>query len=439
MWPRSAQAATLGPRYVGIYFANGAYLPQWIPSELGPLNTLSKILAPAVGIEEVKSDLLVVSGLDNKPAHPNYPSEDGGGDHATGVAAMLTCAPCSQNGETSGISIDQVIANHYQMPLKSMQLGLTDGGASDKGFSAVYSANLSWSDANTWLPKITDAAAAFDLLFQNYDPTVSAQEAAKRRALKLSVLDEVETSATQLWNQLGATDRQKLDQWFTGIRQLEKRIEAGEASCGMVSPPAGGGGDLTAASALMIDVMAKGLICDRTRVMTLLLDHGFSDRSYGFINAGGAHHGASHHGRAAYPLEAISAYFNMAPGDVNRPAALAGHVGVDEVGNYEKMTTWQVEQFVKLAKALKDVVEPDGKTLLDKTIMFMSSDVSDGDEHWHEEMPVLMAGGGGGAITPGRHVRFDRGKVAGIHLACAQACGVPLTMFGDATSPLTLT
>lgn len=431
MSPRSAHAALPGPRYVGIYFANGAYLPLWFPSEVGTLSTLSPLLQP---LEPIKSKVLVVSGLDNKPAHPNYPSEDGGGDHSTGVTAMLTCAPCSQSGETSGISLDQVIANHYGTALPSLQLGCADGGVADKGFSAVYSANLSWSDDKTWLPKLVDPAAAFDLLFQGFDPAVSAQEAEKRRALKKSVLDEVKSSATQLWQRLGTTDRHKLDQWFTGIRQLEQRIQGGGASCGMVSPPTGGG-SFGETAELMVDLTAKALICDRTRVITLMLDHGFSSRSYDFIGAGGDHHGQSHHGRADYEYTKVGEYFDLPVGQ--RPPNLINFIGEDKSGGYEKITLWQVEQFAKLAQAL-DVMESDGKTVLDNTIMFMSSDVSDGDRHWHEEMPVLMAGGGGGAITPGRHVRFNRGSFAGVHLACAQACGVLIDKFGDATAPLSL-
>ena len=442
MWPGNAHAAVQAksPRYVALFFANGAYLPQWVPTEIGPLTKLPPLLTPA---EPIKKDLLVVSGLDNKPAHPNYPNESGGGDHATGVASMLSCAPCILGKTTCGITIDQVIANHYKTTLNSalpsMQLGLSTGSATDKGFSAVYSANMSWSNDTTWLPKVTDPAAVFDLLFAGFDPSVSAADAAARRALRKSVLDEVKSSATSIWQRLGTTDRHRLDQWFTGIRQLERSIDAGgTASCGKVSKPAGGTMAFQDLAPVMLDLMAKALICDRTRVMTMLLDNGFSGRSYAFLPGGGGnHHGLSHHGRVAYTQTRIGDYFRLS--DAMRPAKLTDFAGVDVVAGYEVITQWQVTQFTKLAQALQAAVEPDGKTVLDNTIMFMSSDASDGDRHWHEEMPVLMAGSGGGAIKPGRHVRFDRGGFADLHLACAKACGVPIDKFGvNSTSPLSL-
>lgn len=439
MLPRTARAADLGPRYVGLYWPNGAYIPQWVPTELGVLTKLPPLLQPAMPI---MSEILVISGLDNKPAHPNYPSESGGGDHSTGVTAMLTCAPCSLTGTTSGISIDQVIANHYKTPLPSLPVGLTTGGVSDKGFSATYSSNMSWSSKDAWLPKLTDPAAVFDTLFgSDFDPKQSADAAMKRRALQQSVLDAVKPSATELWKRLGTSDRHKLDQWFTGIRYVEGRLsQGGGASCGMVSKPATSAPSFEETADLMIDLMSKALICDRTRVMTLMLDHGFSPRSYDFIGAGGNHHGLSHHGRTEYPYTKIGEYFDMPAG--MRPAKLTDFAGVDVIEGYEKITQWLVQQFVKFAQALQ-VMEPDGTTVLDKTIMFMSSDVSDGDRHWHEEMPVLMAGRGGGAIKPGRHIRYNRGALSGVHLACAQACGVPLDSLSygvaaDIKGPLSL-
>src|SRR3954469_13174006 len=175
-------------RFVGFYLPCGIVMNNWTPAAEGPAWT-SPILTP---LDPYRDQLLVLTGLDNKPGH-----SDGGGDHASGTGAFLTATHVKKTAGAdinNGVSLDQVVAKTLSngLPLPSLELG-TDGGSAvgdcDTGYSCAYARSIAWAGPQSPLPKQTNPAAVFDRLFAGYDPDASAAEVMKRKLYRTSVLD----------------------------------------------------------------------------------------------------------------------------------------------------------------------------------------------------------------------------------------------------------
>lgn len=406
--PRAALAQPSAPRRLLFYYIpNGIHMASWTPREEGAAYTLTPILRP---LEPVRDKVLVLSGLQNLPARP-----DGPGDHASGTGAFLTCAhPKKTEGADiqNGVSVDQVAAEVLGKATRfpSLQLGI-DGGASaggcDSGYSCAYARNISWAGPQTPLPKITNPQTVFDRLFQGLEATISAAERARRQRLKKSVLDAVRADVEALGPRLGATDRRKLDEFATGVRALERRID--EAAAASTCPtPARPEATLPYPEhvRLMTDLTVVALQCDLTRVVTFMLGNAGSNRSYSFLNVPGAHHQISHHQMNAENLKSL-----------------------------ETIDTWEVEQFTALLTKMNAVTDGTG-TLLDNAAVFFSSEIEDGDAHRHTNLPVLLAGGGRGAFRGGRHVTHRGQPIANLFMAMLASAGVNAPSFGDSTGVL---
>jgi hypothetical protein len=258
---------------VYIYLPNGLDMATFRPATTGRSYELSPMLA---SLSAHKADFSVITGLENANANP-----DGPGDHASGTSSFITCAHANKS-ETDiqlGISADQIAARKFGMltRLPSLQLGIDGGGASggcDSGYSCAYTRNISWADAVTPLPKIVDPRQAFDQLFEGYDAGASEAEAAKRRAYDKSVLDSVLADVASLQPKLGSTDRQKLEQYLTGVRELEKRLVGmgPKVTCNPGDPPVADEDlDYPAHVKAMLDLMALAFACDATRIASLML------------------------------------------------------------------------------------------------------------------------------------------------------------------------
>ena len=283
-------------------------------------------------------------------------------------------------------------------------------GNCDSGYSCAYTSNISWADAKTPLPKLSDPQVIFDLLFSGFDPEATAEEQAKRRANRLSVIDYASDQVEALEAQLGKTDRDKLDQYLTGLRDLEKRVtnESTEPVCALPTMFSGAYADHATHVDLMTELMVLAFQCDMTRVITFMLENAGSYRDYAFIGAPGAHHEISHH--------------------MDLPENFA---------KLEIIDRWEMLQFAKLLQKLKSSPEGDG-TLLDNCVVYLSSEISDGNAHNHDKLPVLLAGRAGGQLTPGRHVKYaDAPALGNLFVSIAGMFGVPLATFGDdGTGPL---
>lgn len=404
-----AQSVPAPRRLVAFYVPCGINMSQWTPSATGAGYSLTPILQP---LAPVKSDVLVLSGLANRPAQP-----DGAGDHASGTGAFITAAhpyKTSGAGISNGVSMDQVAANQLKQYTKfaSLELGVDGGGSSgdcDSGYSCAYARNIAWANATTPLAKEVNPQAVFDRLFAGFDSSQTAAAVAKRKLYKQSVLDAVKADSAGLKPKLGKTDRMKLEQYEAGIRDLETRLQntTPALTCDPGARPAYPN-DIRDHAKLMMDLMVLAFQCDLTRVATFMLQNAGSNYVYSFLGLSEGHHSYSHHQGLASNLNALTT-----------------------------IATWEVEQFSYLLQKMKAVTEPTGGTLLDNSAVFFSSEISDGDAHNHDNMPVLVAGSAGGAFTPGRHVKYASERpFANLFVSMLNAVGANLSSFGDSTGPL---
>ncbi|MEE9386564.1 MAG: DUF1552 domain-containing protein [Nannocystaceae bacterium] len=415
MFPTRAARADLRQvplRLVNFYVPNGIHMPAWTPQTEGADYDLPPILASLVNEQagvSLREDVLVLTGLSNEPSRP-----DGPGDHAAGTAGFLTCRHIrkSETDIQCGISMDQVFANKIgdATPLASLQLGIEGGsnqGNCDSGYGCAYSRNISWANETTPLSKLTAPKLAFDLVFGGFDPSASDEELARRKAYRLSVLDYVKEEATQLMGRLGKSDAEKLDEYLTGVRDLESRLENGES----LACDSGGFDasftDFREQVDVTLDLMVLALQCDATRAITFMLGNASSGRSYDFLDVVGAHHDISHHG--------------------------------DDPENFSRLQTidtWEVAQFVRLIQRMKEIEEGESNMLENSLVMF-GSEIEDGNSHAHTNLPILVAGRAGGAIQSGRHMVFDGEPVADLFTSMLGALGVSVPSFGDdGTGPL---
>jgi hypothetical protein len=412
MWPMRAraQAAASARRFLAWYVPNGMRMSDWTPAATGASYALPPILAP---LAPVRSEVLVLTGLANRAGQDAFP-----GDHARGTGSFLTARRVRRTDGAdiqNGISLDQRIAQAIgaSTPLPSLQLGTEGGGSTgncDSGYSCAYARNISWAGPQSPLAKETNPRSAFERLFSGDGEHLSPEERERRRVQRLSVLDFVAEDATRLRLELGASDRQKLDEYLTGVRALELRVENLGSSACQVDPPGDPGDDFEARVRAMADLVVLAFQCDTTRVVTFMQANAGSNQTYPWLGVYDGHHQISHHQQ--------------------NPANLAALSSID---------TWEVEQFVYLLERLAAVQEPGG-SLLDSALVFFSSEIEDGDAHRHTNLPILLAGRGGGAVVPGVHQRFNGSPtVANLFLTILRAFGIQDATFGDdGTAPLTV-
>ena len=411
MWPRRAraQAAAGARRFLAWYVPNGINMADWTPATTGTNYTLPPILGP---LAPIRDDVLVLTGLANLSANANLP-----GDHARGTGSFLSARQVKFTAGAdieNGISLDQRVAQAIgaATSLPSLQLGAESGGSTgncDSGYSCAYARNISWAGPQTPLAKETNPVSAFERLFQGAGALLPPAELERRRLLRLSILDTVTEDANRLRLELGSSDRQKLDEYLSGVRALELRVQNIDTSQCEATEPADPA-DFVAVVGAMTDMIVLAFQCDRTRVVSFMQSNAGSNQTYPWLDVFDGHHQISHH--------------------QNNPANLA---------MLRTINTWEVGSFASLVARLAAIQEPGG-SLLDSSLIFFSSEIEDGDAHRHTNMPILLAGRGGGAVQPGRHLRFTGSPpVANLFLTVLRAFGIQDATFGqDGTAPLTL-
>ena len=416
MAPSIARAQQQAPlrRFLGFYVPNGMHMAAFTPPTDGLLeaSSLPSILQP---LAPHLAHVTVVSGLENRAA---FSGDDGAGDHARGTGTFLTAARLLKSDTTirNAQSLDQALATHVRSQgfggLSSLETGCEGGGSTgncDSGYSCAYSVNIAWSGPQSPLPKETNPRAVFDRLFAGSDPAESAALSEKRRRRKQSVLDVVKGDAARLQAKLGRRDQQKLDEYMTGIREVERQVQSDAVSaCVQPARPTGTPTDPTEYVRAMLDVVAAGYACDRIRVATFMLGNGGSGRNYSFIGQNTAHHEASHH-----------------QGDVAKHAQLAA------------IDRWEMEQLAYVTGRLGAIDEGNGQTALDTSLVVCGSEIEDGNSHSHANLPVVVVGHGGGAAPGGRHVRRTGAPIANLFSTVLQSFGAP-TAFADSSGVLSL-
>jgi hypothetical protein len=416
MTPRQAFAQAATPkRFLAFYIPCGIRMNRWTPATTGAGFALTPILTPLGAITagaSIQGDVNVITGLSNRPARP-----DGPGDHASGTGAFITARhPFKTEAANirNGISLDQVFANAWrgQTRFASLETGTDGGGSSgncDSGYSCAYARNISWASETQPLAKETNPLSLFDRLFGGLDPNQSAIAVEKRKRLKQSVLDAVKADADALAPKLGKTDQRKLDEYQTGVRELERRVQA-EMPAAVCSPGARPTAptNLESRTRVMLDMLVWAFRCDVTRSATFMLQNAGSGYVHSQLGLTDGHHSYSHHGGTAANLDAI-----------------------------ERIDRWEVEQFAYLVRQLKAAPDVGGSNVLANSLVFFSSEIEDGDSHSHDNMPILVAGGAAGRVQGGRHLRFTGAPpVANLFLSITDALGAPQTSFGDSTGLL---
>jgi hypothetical protein len=407
----ATQAATTPPKRLAfVYVPNGVNMHTWTPRQMGPNYTLTPTLEP---LQALKNDVLVLSGLTCDKARANG---DGPGDHARAMASFLTgCQARKTNGSDIhvGVSADQVAAQRLGNATRypSLEIGCEGGrsyGNCDSGYSCAYSHNLSWRTPNTPNPKEVSPRAVFDRLFG----ATSGPGVALQQQYNQSILDFVLEDTQGLMNQLGSNDRQRLDQYLESIREVEQRI-GGNVSSNVANnlprPAAGVPSDYRDHMRLMGDLLALAFQGDLTRVATFVYANEGSNRSYRIIEVSDGHHDLSHHQNNQEKLAKIA--------QINR---------------------FHMEQFAYLLGRLRAIPEGNG-TLLDNCMIVYGSGNGDGNRHNHDDLPILLAGRGGGTIATGRHVRFPRETpLTNLFLSLLDRMGASVPSLGDSTGRLQL-
>ncbi|HWB05933.1 MAG TPA: DUF1552 domain-containing protein [Verrucomicrobiales bacterium] len=398
-------------RMAFIYSPNGRNMAQWTPAKTGTDYELSPSLKP---LESVKSSIQVLTGLKHDKAAANG---DGGGDHARANATFLTGMQARKTAGAdirAGISVDQIAANSIGQltKLPSLELSCDEArraGNCDSGYSCAYQFNLAWKNESMPISPERDPKLAFERLFSNGLAGEADAARAKREFYNKSILDFVNEDARTLQKHLGSTDKRKLDEYMTSIRDIERRLtQANKEAKDMPAydKPTGIPGSYEQHIRIMFDLMALAFQTDTTRISTFLLAHDGSNRTFPDIGVKDQHHGISHHQRDPQKLEMIA-----------------------------KIDEYYCRQYAYFIEKLKGIKEGNG-SLLDNCMIVYGGGISDPDAHSHRDLPVILAGGGGGTLKTGRHVRVNNEPMCNLFLSMLDRAGVKEPRFGDSTGRL---
>ena len=416
MLPRTAfgdTAKAMAPRRMAfIYVPNGKNMAEWTPKEEGAGYTLTSTLEP---LKAFKDDFMVLTGLTADKARPHG---DGPGDHARAMSAWLTGRQARKTDGADiriGISADQVAAEAVGQATRfgSLEIGCEGGknaGNCDSGYSCAYSSNLSWRGEATPMSKEVNPKLVFDRLFTTAPKGDDAQS--RRDRYKASILDFVSEDAKNLQSTLGTIDQRKMDEYLTGVRELEQRIAkappAAEFGDSKLDRPKGVPKDYQEHNRLMADLLTLAFQADLTRIATFVYANDGSNKSYkDDLGIGDGHHDLSHHQKNKEKLEKI-----------------------------QKINAFHISQVAYLLGKLKGVKEGEG-TLLDSCMICYGSGISDGDAHNHDNLPILLAGKGGGTLKPGRHVKYPKETpLTNLYVSMLDRMGVKVDSFGDSKGPL---
>jgi hypothetical protein len=389
------------PQRLVVYFVpNGRVPATWVPPESGTSFSFPAALAP---LAPLQADMICLSGLYHTAAVQSV----GTGDHARGTGTVLNCAPYPDGGLHGDISMDQTLVKALQPNTRfpSLQWGAGEPMACDFAASCVYTQSISWAGPKAPLAPTIDPLTAFNQLFAGANEGATAEEQARRRASLQSVLDYVLADAETLQSNLGTEDRHKLDEYFTSVRELEKRLAGPGSTCdtGPAPPP---GLDYPSRVQAFHDLIVLTLQCDQARVISFMIENGLSNRSHPFIGATGGHHALTHGGAAT-------------------------------AGQLLALETWHAEQASYLAQRLKSVQDVDGTSLLDNTAMLILPDMGDGGPHDHENLAPVIVGRCRNTLSVGQSIHYPSAPLGNLYVALLQAFGVSTNSFGiDGTAPL---
>jgi len=400
-------------RFGAVYVPNGMEMRQWTPKGEGQNFEFSRILKP---LEAFRNQVNILSGLADKPAIPRQ--GEGVGDHARAASTWLTGVHVKKTEGPdirAGQSLDQLIAQQVGQAtqLASLELALDSVevlGACDQGYSCAYANTISWRTPTTPLPMENDPRAVFERLFGAADSTDAAARLARLREDR-SVLDFVSAEANGLKRSLGAADSSKLTQYLDAVRDVERRIQTAERQADREMPvfeqPIGIPDTFEQHAKLMYDLWLLAFQTDLTRVGTFMMGKEVTGRSYPEIGVSSGHHGVSHHQNDPKQLEALA-----------------------------KINNYHIQMFSHFLDKMSNTPDGDG-SLLDHTLLLYGTGISDGNLHFHLDLPMLVAGGAAGNLKGGRHLQYhDDSPLTNLYLAVLDKLGIPVEHFGDSTGQI---
>jgi hypothetical protein len=388
-----------------VYTPNGMMMPNWTPKGEGTAFEFSPILEP---IAPFRDRAVVLSGLADKYGWPQ--GDEGTGDHARAAATFLTGVHVKKTEGADiegGVSMDQIAARtSLELALESVEFL----GACDSGYSCAYANTIAWRSPTTPLPMENDPRAVFERLFGASDSTNTASRLA-RIAKERSILDSIGERVRELQRGLGTRDGAKISEYLDAIRDVERRIQKAEEQSArelpVVDRPAGVPPTFEEHARLMFDLLLLAFQTDMTRVSTFMLGREVSGRSYPEVGVPDSHHPTSHH--------------------QNDPEKLA---------KLAKINLFHVKQFAYFVERMRTTPDGDG-SLLDHSMLLYGSGISDSNVHMHDNLPLVLVGGGAGQIKGGRHLRYPKDTpVTNLFLNMLDKLGVPAENIGDSTGRL---
>ncbi len=415
-------------RMAFLYMPNGVRPDAWTPAGSGSEFELSPILSP---LAPYKSELLVLTELWNAASNTGDGHYVKTGGYLTGTTITRTT---DSNLSSNGVSMDQLCAQRigHFTTLPSIELGIeppATGVDSNVGYTQLYGAHIAWKTPTTPLAKELNPKLAFDRLFR---PKAASGDRAVDAARDKSVLDLVLDDAKSLQSRLGREDRAKLDEYFESVRSVEERIkwdEQRQRNTVMEDPLARQAmadlghrvdaygdpaqvserrGDHTQHVRLMLDIITLAFWTDATRIATFMFGNAVSSRSFAFLGDGfGGHHQTSHHENKA-----------------------------EKLAQYQRINAWHVEHYAYLLSRLASIKEGPG-SLLDQSMIVFGAGMRDGNAHNPHNLPVVLAGRGGGGLATGRHLSYDKNTpLTNLYRSMLARMGAPVDHFADSTGEL---
>jgi hypothetical protein len=399
-------------RMAALFVPNGVRQDMWTPEKVGRDFELSPTLQP---LKDHQDQLLVLTNLWNQ-------GSDVGDGHYVKTSGFLTCTTINKSLgidlNCNGRSMDQVAADHsgHYTPLPSLELGIdpvTTGVDTNVGYTRVYGSHIAWGGPTSPLARELNPRLVFDRLFRAANPK---KETAGRDAM---LLDRVLGDAKELKQRLGASDRQRMEEYLQSVRSIEKRLNQHQSGGGNAwiplvqldparRPPEDRPDPYVEQVRLMLDMIALAFQTDTTRVCTFMFGNAVSGRSFSFLDGvSGGHHDTSHH-----------------------------QDDKEKLRQYQLINRWHIEQYAYLLGKLRSMSERDG-TVLDNSMILYGSGLRDGNSHSPHNLPILLGGKAGGRLATGQHLTYGRDTpLANLYAAMLNAFGTRQERFADSTEML---
>jgi hypothetical protein len=404
--PLKSTAAAAKTRLGCFYVPHGATMYKWTPATQGKNFEMSETLSP---LEKYRKHLTVVSNLSHKSAT----GADAGAEHARSAALFLSGAPPQKNSVRVGTTIDQVAAAAIgqDTPLPSIELAIEDVSLScGAGYGCAYFNTIAWRTPTVPLPMENSPQVVFEKLFGDGG---TAEQRLQRKREDRSILDSIQQQTSDLMKGLPAGDRSRLDGYLDDIREIERRIKTAEAQAGtnqnVPDAPVGTPETFDVHIKLMFDLLAIAYKSEITRVATMMYAKDLSPATFPESGNRSAFHGASHHANVKANMD-----------------------------NFAVINKYHVAMLAYFIDKLSTTPDGDG-TLLDHSMILYGSSMSNGNQHDHDPLPLVLVGGAGGAIEGNRHiVAPQHTPMSNLLLGMLDKLGVRKENFGDSTGLITL-